>query len=72
MTATTEKVLEDALELPPVERAVLVEQLLTSFELPQRKSIDELWAAEAENRIDAYDNGLIKSTPAKDIFAKIK
>lgn len=72
MTETTEKVLNEALQLSPVERALLVEQLLSSFELPERKTLDDLWGKEAENRIDAYEKGLIHSTPARDIFRKIE
>jgi len=72
MTTTTENVLKKALELPPIDRALLVEHLLTSFELPQRKFTDDLWAKESEDRIDGYDKGLISSTPANDVFNKIK
>ena len=54
MTDTTKKVLKQALKLPPMDRALLIEHILSSFELPERKEIDELWANEAENRIDAY------------------
>lgn len=72
MTTTAQKVLKQALKLPPIDRALLVEHLLSSFELPERENIDKLWAKEAEDRIDAYDKGLISSTPAKEIFNKIK
>jgi putative addiction module component (TIGR02574 family) len=71
MTKKTEKVLSKALELSPIERAELVEQILSSFEFVSRKSMDELWAREAEERIDAYDAGKIKSSPADDVFKKI-
>ena len=69
--STCEQILTQALELPPVERAELVEQILCSFEFPSRSRIDSLWAKEAEDRIDAYDRGEIKATPAKEVFAKI-
>ena len=72
MTTSTEKILKSALKLPPVDRALLVEHLLSSFELPERKHIDELWAIEVENRIDAYDKGVITSTPAQEVFKNIK
>jgi putative addiction module component (TIGR02574 family) len=72
MTKNSIKVLEEALELPPIERAELVEKILTSFELPDRKSIDELWANEAEDRIDAFEQGKISSVSVKDVFDKIK
>ena len=71
MSEDTEKILIEALELPPTERAELVDQLLSSFELPSRKKIDDLWAKEAEDRIDAYERGEIISTSAKNVFDKI-
>ncbi|MFQ5641651.1 MAG: addiction module protein [bacterium] len=71
MSENTEKILADALELPPIERAELIEQLLSSFEFPSRKSIDALWAEEVEDRIDAYERGELTATPAKEVFDKI-
>ncbi|MFH1860107.1 MAG: addiction module protein, partial [bacterium] len=67
----TEQVFNQALNLLPMERAELVEQLLSSFEFSSRNTIDSLWAREAEDRIDAYDRGDIKAIPAKEVFAKI-
>ena len=71
MTVEAKKVLEKALTLPPVERAELVEQILSSFEFPSRGNIDTLWAKEAEARINAYDQKQIKGTPASKVFDKI-
>jgi len=71
MTAQTKQVLEKAIDLPPVERAELVEQILSSFNFSSRDEIDALWAKEAEDRIDAYDQGKIKATPASQVFEKI-
>ena len=71
MTVQTQQVLEKAIHLPPVERAELVEQILSSFDRPSREEIDALWAKEAEDRIDAYDQGKIKAIPASQVFEKI-
>lgn len=71
MTVQTQQVLEKAIHLPPVERAELVEQILSSFDRPSREEIDALWATEAEDRIDAYDQGKIKAIPASQVFEKI-
>ena len=71
MTIQTQQVLEKAIHLPPVERAELVEQILSSFDRPCREKIDALWAKEAEDRIDAYDQGKIKAIPASQVFEKI-
>lgn len=66
------QILEEALKLPPTERAELIENLLTSFEFPSRETIDDLWAQEVESRIDAFERGEINATPAKEVFAKIE
>ena len=58
MTVEAKMVLEKALTLPPVERAELVEQILSSFEFPSSGDIDALWKKEAEARINAYDQSL--------------
>lgn len=71
MTVEAKKVLERALTLPPVERAELVEQILSSFEFPSREDIDALWAKEAEARINAYDQKKIEVTSASKVFDKI-
>ena len=66
------QILTEALKLPPVERAELVENLLTSFEFQSRKTIDTLWAKEAEDRIDAFGRGEMAAIPVKDVFAEIE
>ncbi|MFC1672101.1 addiction module protein [Planctomycetota bacterium] len=71
MTTQSEQVLHEALDLPPVERAELVERILASFDFPARKEIDDLWAKEVEDRIDAYDRGEIKAVPIKRVFDEI-
>jgi putative addiction module component (TIGR02574 family) len=71
MSPRSKQVLEQALSLPPVERAELVEQILSSFEFPDRERIDGLWAAEAEERIDAYERGEIGSSSAREVFDRI-
>ena len=71
MTTQSQQLLREALDLPPIERAELVEQILASFDFPARKEIDNLWAKEVEGRIDAYERGDIKAVPIKRIFDKI-
>jgi putative addiction module component (TIGR02574 family) len=71
MTPQSQQVLREALDLPPTDRAELVEQILASFEFPARKDIDAAWAKEAETRIDAYERGEIQSIPASEVFREI-
>jgi len=65
-------VLEEALSLPPVERAELAERLLISLDTSPDPRIDELWAHEAEDRIDAFERGEIQTVPAREAFDKIR
>jgi putative addiction module component (TIGR02574 family) len=71
MTDQGQKILAEALALPPIERASLVEELLSSFDFPSRQEVDALWAKEVEDRIDAYERGEMRSIPADDVFARI-
>ena len=72
MPKHAKRILAEALELPPVERAELVENLLSSFEFQSRKAIDALWAQEAEDRIDAFERGEMAAIPGRDVFAEIE
>ena len=71
MEKPSKVILNQALELPASERAILAEQLLMSLDLADSK-IDELWVSEAESRIDAYEQGNIKTKSAQEVFAKYK
>jgi putative addiction module component (TIGR02574 family) len=66
------QVLEEALSLPPKERAELAERLLSSLDSPSQQRIDQLWAQEAESRVDAFERGQIKSVPAPEVFEAIR
>jgi len=72
MSASSEQIFKEALALPLQERAELVEQLLATFQSPLNPHIDELWAREAEDRLDAYDRGELKAVPAEEVFNRIK
>ena len=69
--ATTNSILEEALALRPSQKAELIDKLLSSLDKSD-KEIDELWAKEAENRIDAYDRGNIKAITLDKILEKYR
>jgi putative addiction module component (TIGR02574 family) len=64
-----EVILKQALLLSPKDKAVLVEKLLASLDQPD-SAIDGLWAKEAEDRIDAYEAGDLKTISAEEIVEK--
>jgi putative addiction module component (TIGR02574 family) len=72
VSTTSEQIIKEALALPVPERAELLERLLVSFQSPPNAHIDELWAREAEDRIDAYDRGELRAAPAEEVFNRIK
>lgn len=72
MTHTMRQVLADALALPPVERAKLIDKLFFSFDVVDRNALDALWAAEAEDRIAAFNRGEFSAISADEVFAKLE
>jgi putative addiction module component (TIGR02574 family) len=72
MSANSEQILQQALALSPQDRAEIVERLLASFQVPPDPHLDELWAREADDRLDAYDRGELGAVPAEEVFARIE
>ena len=71
MTITKNNILSEALKLSPIDKALLIEEVLSSFEFNGKNNIDQIWSKEAEDRIDAYENGKIKTISYQDVFKKI-
>jgi len=72
MSKRSTEVIEEALSLPPVERAELADRLLSSLDSPSGRIIDELWAQEAEDRIDAFERGEIRTVSSPEALEAIK
>lgn len=68
MTLTAQDLLKRALSLPPIERANLVDQLLSSLDSPD-ETIDQQWREEIGKRIDAYRSGRAETVSAEHILA---
>lgn len=64
-------ILKEALKLPATERAELIDGLLSSLDEPDR-NLDRLWAKEAEDRIDAYEQGQIKALTIQEVIEKYR
>ena len=67
MSTDTKQILETALSLPAIDRALIVESLLTSLDQPDT-DVDGLWAVEAKDRLAAFDAGQIDAVPADVVF----
>ena len=62
---------EKALTLKPLQKAQLIDKLISSLDRPSSE-IDELWAGEAENRIDAYESGKLNAVTLEKIFNRLR
>jgi putative addiction module component (TIGR02574 family) len=70
MSASAENLLRQALQLPPNDRAALVEGLITSLDKPDPE-LDALWLKEAESRMAAYRSGELDAVDADQVFAEL-
>ncbi|NET61673.1 MAG: addiction module protein [Symploca sp. SIO2E6] len=70
MAETTQKILQEALTLSPIERALLIDHLVASLDRPDPK-LDKLWIEEAENRLKAYNSGELESVTAELVFQEL-
>lgn len=66
----SEDLFDEAVLLPVEIRAQLVDKLLRSLH-PVQKETDELWAAEAERRVEEIKSGKVKTIPGDEVFKKI-
>ena len=68
---TTDNIFKEILTLRPSEKAQLIDKLISTLDKPD-KEIDELWAKEAEDRIDAYDQGKLKAVSLEKVLQKYR
>jgi putative addiction module component (TIGR02574 family) len=71
MRPESKDLLKEALDLPPIERAALVDQLLTSLDRPD-EAIDEVWRKEIAARLRAYRSGTAATVSAEEILAEYR
>ena len=61
------EILQEALQLNPQERYLVVESLLESLDKPDQE-INKVWADEAEKRLQDYTKNKIKTISFNKIF----
>jgi putative addiction module component (TIGR02574 family) len=71
MSVETQEILDRALGLPAVEKARIVDELLSSLNQPD-EAIDALWRKEVEDRITAYNAGTLKSVSLDEVLSKYR
>jgi putative addiction module component (TIGR02574 family) len=70
MPSNIEVVEAEALQLPPADRARLVERLIASLDMDPE--VEEAWAAEVERRNAEVESGAVSLIPGPDALAELK
>jgi putative addiction module component (TIGR02574 family) len=70
MSSVLETVEAAALQLPPTERARLVERLIASLEIDPE--VEQSWAAEIERRNAEIERGAVSLLPGPETVAALK
>ena len=67
MSERSQSVIADALALPPLERAEVIDRLYQSLRSDRERETESAWAEESERRIDSYLAGQADTVPYEQI-----
>jgi len=70
MGTTAEKVVTEALGLPPSLRAFVAEALIESLDAPDCPPLSTMWQEEIRRRCMEMDRGALELRDAEEVFAK--
>lgn len=70
MSSTVEALEEEALQLSPAERALLVERLIASLDMDPK--VEQAWAAEVERREGEIESSGVSMLPGPEALARLK
>ena len=68
---TADRIFNEASGLSPIEKAWLIDKLISDLDKSDPE-INEMWVKEAEDRIDAYDQGKMKSISLEKLLQKYR
>jgi putative addiction module component (TIGR02574 family) len=71
MDNNAQQIFKDALAMQPVEKAALIEKLFLSFDQERQNSINQLWAEEAESRLEGFAAGKICARPFTAVLSEL-
>jgi hypothetical protein len=70
MSTTAEKVVLEAMGLPPALRAFVAEKLIESLDAPDSPPLSAKWKREVRRRCAEVDRGAVALRDADSVFAK--
>ncbi len=69
---TIEELEREVLSLEEDERARLGEMLIASVRSESEPEIVQLWAIEAQRRLDEFEQGLTDDLPEEEVFRQVR
>jgi len=70
MSTTADKVISEALELPPALRAFVAEKLIESLDSQAAPKLSAKWRTELRRRCAEVDRGMVGLPTAASVFKK--
>jgi len=67
----TKEIIEEATALPVEERAIVVDSLLRSLNVPS-PDIEKAWAEVAKRRLAELRSGRVRAIPGDEVFRRIR
>ncbi|GAA3938169.1 addiction module protein [Litoribacillus peritrichatus] len=67
-----QKIENEALHLSKGERASLIQKLVLSFDTPTPQELRDDWLAEAQNRANELDDGVVTPIPGNEVLKKAR
>ncbi len=72
MSANVAKIIAEALDLTPKDRALVAELLLESLEVEPKGDLSPEWQEEVRKRCEEIDRGLVELRPAEEVFSRAR
>lgn len=72
MSLTVEQIAEEALALPSEARALLADRLVESLDPVEDTHLRQLWAAEAQRRLEDVRSGKVKTIPGEQALERVR
>lgn len=70
MAISVEKVVAEALELPPPVRAFVIEKLIESLDITSGNELSPKWREEVRRRCAEIDQGVVELHDAESVFTR--
>jgi putative addiction module component (TIGR02574 family) len=72
MARTAKEIIQEAMEMPPEERAKLAERLLSSLDAPKDEDVEVAWQQEAARRLEQIRTGEARTVSWESVRDRLR